>query len=93
MTGSILGQVREKLSKQLLQGANVIVQGTQSGATTGADGFFRIDGLSEDVYSVAVSFIGFAPALLTDIRVVRGRRPQCRMSSCRKRLSLETRSW
>ena len=73
MTGSIRGQVREKLSKQLLQGANVIVQGTQSGATTGADGFFRIDGLSEDVYSVAVSFIGFAPALLTDIRVVRGK--------------------
>jgi hypothetical protein len=73
VTGTVLGQVRERVSQQVLPGANVTVEGTRQGATTGTDGTFRIDGLAEDVYAISVSFIGYEPAHLNDVRVVRGK--------------------
>lgn len=73
MKGSIRGQVRERVTQQVMPGANVFVQGTSLGAITSGDGTFRVDGLPEDVYTLTVSFIGYEPAMLTDVRVVRGK--------------------
>ena len=71
--GSLMGLVRERVFQQALPGANILVVGTKLGASTGLDGSFRIEGLLEDVYSVSITFIGYEPRTLTDVRVVRGK--------------------
>lgn len=72
-SGTLAGQVRDRLTQQVLPGAYVIVHGTELGASTDDDGRFRVAGVPEDVYAVTVSFIGYEETLLTDVRVVRAK--------------------
>ena len=44
---------------QPLQGASVFILNTNLGAATDGDGKFRIEGLSEGVYQIVVSYIGY----------------------------------
>jgi iron complex outermembrane receptor protein len=58
--GVIEGTVSDGETKQPLQGANVVVQGTTLGASTGADGTFRIVQVPPGKYTLAVSYVGYA---------------------------------
>jgi hypothetical protein len=73
VVGQLAGQVRDQLSQQALPGAYVIVEGTRLGASTDAEGRFRIAGVPEEVYTLTISFIGFEESRLRDVRVVRGK--------------------
>ena len=46
----------------VLAGANVTVEGTDTGASSNVDGSFTISGLSDGTYTVTASFIGFNDA-------------------------------
>ena len=45
-----------------LAGANVAVEGTETGASSNQDGSFSISGLSDGTYTVTASFIGYEDA-------------------------------
>ena len=70
---SITGKVIDKVTKQPLPGANIIVIGTNSGAATDAAGRFVIENLNEDIYKLKVRYIGYNTFIETDIRVIRNK--------------------
>lgn len=67
--GSIAGTVTDVEFGDPLPGVNVVVVGTSSGAATGGDGTYRIEGLRPGEYSIRLSYIGFETMLFTGIRV------------------------
>jgi len=58
-TGTITGTVTEAASDETLPGANVQIVGTQRGASTDAQGAYRITGVQPGTYEVRASFIGY----------------------------------
>ncbi|HKL87443.1 MAG TPA: carboxypeptidase-like regulatory domain-containing protein, partial [Salinibacter sp.] len=58
-TGAISGTVTDASSGETLPGANVQIVGTQRGASTDANGTFRIAGIEPGTYDIRASFIGY----------------------------------
>ncbi len=67
--GDIRGTVIDKVTLEALPGANIVVIGTNYGATTDVDGNYIIAGLDAGLYTVKVSFIGYDPVIKSDISV------------------------
>jgi hypothetical protein len=67
--GIITGKVTDAISKEPLPGVNLIIPGTNQGASTDIDGEFRITGLQPGIYNIQASFIGFKSLTKTDIIV------------------------
>jgi len=59
--GSVSGTVTDENGNALF-GANVTVEGTSSGAATGADGSFSVDNVRGGTYLVTASYIGYESA-------------------------------
>jgi len=74
--GTIVGVVRDQETHVPLQGANVVIQGTNLGAATTGDGRFRISGVSPGTYSIRAGMIGYAKVTKTDVVVTSGQRTQ-----------------
>ena len=55
---TLSGRVTDALTGQALSGANVTIEGSDLGAATDMNGYFRVD-LSSGSYSVKASYIGF----------------------------------
>lgn len=68
-TGKITGQVVDAESGEALPGVNVIVEETQLGAATDADGYYTILNVPPGNYSVTASFIGYAQTTVQDVNV------------------------
>ncbi|MCB9249941.1 MAG: TonB-dependent receptor [Ignavibacteriales bacterium] len=68
-TGTITGKVSDQISKELLPGVNVVVLGTDLGASTNTDGVFTINGLTPGSYQVRASFIGYNSNTKSDVIV------------------------
>ena len=62
--GSVSGTVTDGNGNALF-GANVTVEGTASGAATGADGSYSVDGVESGTYTVTASYIGFESASIS----------------------------
>ncbi len=60
---SIQGTIKSE-SGELLSGANVVIEGTYQGASTGEDGSFRFSRLKKGDYKLLASFIGFKTTAL-----------------------------
>ncbi len=75
-TGSIQGTVVDSTDGGPLPGVNVVIEGTQQGASTGADGTYEILGLEPGAYTVRASFVGYTPKLVTDVQVSTGEATQ-----------------
>ena len=58
-TGSVTGRVTDPDSGDGLIGANVIIKGTTTGATTDIDGYYKIGGLPAGNVTFVISYIGF----------------------------------
>lgn len=67
--GIISGQVIDRQSKEPLIGANLVLVGTQKGASTDLDGKFIITDVPLGTYSIEVSYIGYITMFKTDIVV------------------------
>jgi len=72
--GVINGTVVDKITKQRVPYVNVIVEGTNLGATSDKNGDFQIKNLKPGTYNLRVSAIGYKPTVITDI-VVNNIRP------------------
>ncbi|MCF7802753.1 MAG: TonB-dependent receptor [Candidatus Marinimicrobia bacterium] len=68
-TGKISGTVTDAETGEPLVGANVVVDGTDQGAATDAEGEYFILNVPPGTYSVTVSMMGYARTQKTDVRV------------------------
>lgn len=71
-TGSLEGVVLDRASKQPLELVNVVIQGTNYGAATNANGRFTIHNIPVGTYTVKFSMIGFTDKLVSDVRIKQG---------------------
>jgi outer membrane receptor protein involved in Fe transport len=68
-TGKITGTIKEAETNEALIGANVIVEGTYSGAATDVDGTYYILNLKPGIYSLVVNMIGYKQVKMENVRV------------------------
>ncbi len=71
-TGSISGSVLDRTNNDMLIGANVVVLGTDFGASTDLDGKYLIKGLNPGKYNLKVSFISYQSVTIENIEVKAG---------------------
>lgn len=71
-TGSIEGTVTDASTGDPLPGANVLVAGTERGAATNETGAYFLGNLPPGVYEIRVTFIGYRPYVVRNIRVTAG---------------------
>lgn len=71
-TGKIAGSVVDAKTGKMVIGANVLVVGTARGDATDLNGRFVIGELATGIYSIAVSYIGYAQKTVTGIEVNEG---------------------
>ncbi len=71
-TGSIKGSVSERGSKEIIPGANVIIQGTTTGASSDFDGMYEIKALEPGLYTIQVTFISYETKTFENVEVISG---------------------
>ncbi len=67
--GTIEGLVMDKTRNETLTGANVIIQGTNTGTITDFDGKFSLGNLIPGTYNIMVSFISYNTVIVEKVRV------------------------
>lgn len=67
--GRITGKVTDALTGETLPGASVIIQGTNTGASSDLDGEFQINGLKNGRYTLQVYYISFKTQLIENVNV------------------------
>ena len=67
--GTIAGTVTDAGSGEPLPGVNVVVEGTQQGAATAADGTYEITGVEAGTHAVTASFVGYQEETVQDVTV------------------------
>ena len=65
VAGTIKGTVYDKTTKDKLPGANVIIKGTSSGASTNLDGFYTIKNAPAGVQTLTVAYVGYKSTNIT----------------------------
>ncbi len=71
----IRGKITDAVNNEPIAFANIIVAGTQIGATTDIDGNFTIKGVSPGYINLQASYIGYKPVISADILVVNNNVP------------------
>ncbi len=71
-SGTMTGHVKDAKTQQPLIGANVVVLGTQRGASTDTTGRFVIRNLPPGSYRLRISYIGYETLIKPDIVVTTG---------------------
>jgi TonB-dependent receptor len=71
-TGSISGKIVDKNTNEELIGANVLIVGTTTGASTDIDGKYVINGLVEGNYTVKISYISYQTITVEKVHVKTG---------------------
>jgi hypothetical protein len=72
-TGSIEGVVTDRNSKEVLPGVTVTIDGTTTGTSADIEGHFLIPKLKPGRYRLKVSYIGYNPATIEDVKVEAGK--------------------
>lgn len=70
--GKLSGKIVDAATREPLIGANVILVGTSTGAATDVDGNYFILNITPGTYELKVTYVGYAPKTLENIRVVAG---------------------
>ncbi len=68
-TGSITGKITDKTTNETLIGANVVLLGTTTGASTDIDGVYKIENLKPGSYKLKVSYISYQPIIIENVKV------------------------
>lgn len=69
----IVGSVIDAETGEAIVGANVLLEGTTTGAATDLDGKFTISGVKPGTYTLVVSVISYAKKRITDLLVEEGK--------------------
>ena len=69
-SGKITGYVKDKDTGEPLIGANIIIEESQIGAATNADGYFVILNVPPGTYRLKVSYIGYATLIIKNVKVL-----------------------
>lgn len=67
--GSVSGEIRDAVTKQPLPGANILITGTQLGATANEYGYYTIKGIEPGTYILKASMVGYEAATNADVVV------------------------
>jgi hypothetical protein len=70
--GKLNGKIVDAQTKEPLIGANVVVVNTNLGAATNVNGEYFILNVPPGTYNIKVSYVGYSPRLITDVRIVAG---------------------
>jgi len=68
--GKMSGKVLDADTKEPLIGANIILLNTNLGAATDIDGNYYILNITPGTYEVKVSYVGYAPKTIQEVRIV-----------------------
>ncbi|MDP2363881.1 MAG: carboxypeptidase-like regulatory domain-containing protein, partial [Ignavibacteria bacterium] len=71
-TGNISGKITDKSNNEELIGANVLIVGTNLGASSDIDGKFSIGSLSEGNYTIKISYISYNSVTVENVIVKDG---------------------
>lgn len=71
-TGSISGVIVDKVTKETMIGASIVIQGTTTGANTDLDGKYLIKNLNPGVYDLEIRYISFATLSIKGVKVEAG---------------------
>lgn len=71
-TGVLAGKVFDEQTGEELVGANVLIVGTTTGATTDIDGKYTVRNIPVGTYSVRISFVGYGSKTITDVVIKAG---------------------
>lgn len=67
--GKISGVVYDAETKETIQGANILIEGTRIGTVSDGNGFYKIDGIDSGVYTFVCSYIGYTSHKAENITV------------------------
>ncbi len=70
--GKLSGKIVDAATGEALIGANVILVGTSTGAATDIDGNYFILNITPGTYEVKISYVGYAPKTIENVRIVAG---------------------
>lgn len=79
-TGSISGKITDAGNNDVLIGANVLILGTTTGASSDLDGFFSIRNLEPGNYSLRVSYISYQTLTIENIIVRAGQNTEFKIA-------------
>ncbi len=68
--GILEGKARDKATREPLPTVNVLIVGTTYGATTDAQGNYRINNLRAGLYSVRFSILGYKTVVIEKVTVI-----------------------
>ncbi|PJC57817.1 MAG: TonB-dependent receptor, partial [Ignavibacteria bacterium CG_4_9_14_0_2_um_filter_37_13] len=63
-TGKIVGKVTDKKSGAPIVGANILIQGTNSGAAADIEGFYSISNVPPGMYILSVTSVGYKRSVI-----------------------------
>ena len=73
--GTIKGRIMESISRKPVAFANIVVEGSNTGATSGENGYFEITNVPPGFVRLVVSFIGYKTKTTEEIFVTREKIP------------------
>ena len=68
-TGKLSGKVTDKSTGEPLVGANIIVEGTNTGSAADIDGYYSILNLRPGTYTVRYQYIGYNAEIVSNIQI------------------------
>jgi hypothetical protein len=70
--GKLNGKITDSQNREALIGANVIIVNTNLGAATNTNGEYFILNVPPGTYTVKISYVGYTPKQINDVRIVAG---------------------
>ena len=70
--GKLSGKIVDANTREALIGANVVVLSTDQGAATNVEGEYFVLNITPGTYNVRVSYVGYAPKTIKEVRIVAG---------------------
>lgn len=71
--GSISGVIKDESNNDILIGANILIAGTNIGASTDLDGYYSIKGLNPGLYDLKISYISYNNVTVEKVKVESGK--------------------